>query len=591
MGHAVDALGVLEADAPGAHFLALVVVVVDALAGIVGLARARVGDLPLIGAGNLPHATLHRGDGRRHATHGRGDGVQRRVLARLRAQGPQRHLPVHDEAVHRGASVDGLGHVQVVGTGLGGVDGIGVVGGRAHGTGVGAHAGRGLADVEGAAYAGQMALGEAAVHGHVLVFAVLARHRIAVLVHHQLLALVAARVLVIAVVVHIGHHFAGVRVNVGQLVVYQHAAGGPLEVRGRLAVEPVGAQRSYRVDGHGGLQVGLAGLEGERRGRAQRIQDGRESGVALGVVDDTAFRVAVHHVDGGRIVASQADVALHELRSGIGIVHDGHVHRLVEGVGPARGLGQPGGVLVLSSEVGLGGLGAPGADSLQLLGVGERVAIGVGQTLQGRLLIAHIVDAGAHLQRDGVAGAHVAVGPHVVPERRQHAGMLHEFQVGGIVGRRQFEHHHFTAVDALLHIGALGQIVQIVHIALGVVFLHVAVGVVVGLHAHTQGPPGLHQLLGRQALVLRLLLRALGELRRAGELVEDGLGARGHGGIGMAVLVGALDVERVVVAHVVGQQLLVAGAVHVLAEVSQQGLVVEGHLLGQVQREHQLGVL
>ena len=387
--------------------------------------------------------------------------------------------------------------------------------------------------------------------------------------------LVAAVVDAVAVVVHGVHPVQGVRVLVGFGVVDQRRLVLPLEVLGRLVVEPGHTVGGLGVGGHGGLEVGLPRLE---RDGLLRISGGIHHqlhlGEAVGAVEDVAGGVrlrAVHFV-----VAGERD----------GLVGG-------EGVGPAAGLGQPRHVAVLHGEVGRGGLRGPGADELHLLLEREQVAVLVGEVGQGRFLVAHVVQARAHLQRDGVAGAQVAVGPDVVPEGGQQALVLQELGVGGVVGGRQLYDHGLPRPRPRLHVGGIGRIGQVVHVGLAVLGMpvglvadgRVGVGVVVGLHPHGHGPALLHQLLGGQPQVLLLLVLALGELRLARDLVLH------RAGVGVAVLVGVLHVEGVVVARIVAEQPLEVGRRDHVAQVHELVAVVEGHLLGQVQREHQLGVL
>ncbi len=385
-----------------------------------------------------------------------------------------------------------------------------------------------------------------------------------------------ALVLAVLVVVHSGHHILGVRVHVLGGIVDQGRLVVVLEVLWRLVVEAGYAVLFLGVGAHGGLIVQLALLEGN--GAIAVAVYGHRLGEALRVVLDGA-------------------VLLHRLED-LRVIGHGHRHVLGKAVRPARLRGQPGHIAALRGEVGRGGLGGPGADGIDLLVVGQRLAVGIGQIGQGLLLVAEVVDAGAHLHGYRVAGAHVAVGPHLGPEGGQQAVVLHELLVGGIVGRRQLEDDGLAAMAAHLHVVAVGQILRVVHVGLAEVGVlavcrpgsAVAVPIVVGLHAHAHGPAGLHQLLGGQALVLHRLLLALG-IQRLARIGVAHLGLAHEGRVGVAVAIGALHIEGEVVALVVGEQALVLiGRAHGLAEVLQLLLPVEGHLLGQVQGEHELAV-
>ena len=385
----------------------------------------------------------------------------------------------------------------------------------------------------------------------------------------------AALELAVLVKVHIVHPVLGVRVLMAFHVVGQAGLVDPLEVLGRLVVEAGNSVAVGGIGRHRGLVVQLAGFEGDfLLVGAVGIHHRLDLGEALLVVEHVA-RSVLHG-------------AVH-----LGVLRHRGRHIGGEAMRPARGLGQPGHVAVLGGEVGLRGLGRPGADEVQLLGVGERLAVLVGQIGQGFLLGTHVVDTGAQLQGDHIAGTHVAVGSHVVPVSRQHAVMLHELGVVGVVGRRQLEDEGLAAMGPRLHVLAIGQIVRIVHVGLAVVLV-LAVGtvglvgvgilVVVGLHAHAHGPTGLHQLLGRQAQVLLLLVLALRVHRRARHRILH------RAGVGMAVAVGVLHVEGILIVLVVAEQALEVGGGHRLAQIPQLVLVVEGYLLGQIHREHELRV-
>ena len=212
--------------------------------GAVGIAKH-----VLVGARHLPHAGLH-------AVNGRGNAADGKLLRALHAVtegsvgdgggagGPPGHLPIYDEAVHRGARVDGLGEIELV------VAAVVTVVGEGHAREVGAgHLGaqhrrvaayrsRGLADAEQAGVVGEMALDNRAVLVPVVV----------VEVHH--FNMVARHGVVVGSGIVGELHVAAVLVEVGILIV---------EVAHAVAVAAVG--------GHDGAGIGVARLEDSARER------------------------------------------------------------------------------------------------------------------------------------------------------------------------------------------------------------------------------------------------------------------------------------------------------------------------------------
>ncbi len=562
-GSAVDGdlagVGALEVDAPGTDLRAVVGEVVIALGGLGDLAGHRVRQLELVGARDLPHAALHVLDVRRHLAHRHGRVAPRGVLVALGAQGPQGHLPINDETVHRRTGVDGLGHPQVVVARLGGIGGAGIVGGDAHHAGVHAHRGRGLADGEHAGSGGHVALGQRRAD------VLLAR------------LLVAAGVHAVLVVVHSRNDVQGVRILARVRVIDQRRLVGPLEILRALVIEATHAIDTGRILLHRGAQIQCALLQGYGLlVGTRRIGEGRVLREAVGTVEHVARAV------GDRLVQ-------------LLVFGDGDRSSLARpAMAPARFLGQPRHVAILGSEIGLRGLRGPLAHKLLLLVVGQKLAVLVGEIRQGGFLIAHIVDAGTHLQRHGIAGAQIAIRAHVVPESREQAFVLQEFGVVGVVRRRQLEDDGLAGAGATLHVGGIHGIVRVVPIGLAVFAVlvggaggesPVGVLVVVRLHAHAHCPTLLDELLGREALVLLLLLLALRVHRRTSD------GVFHSAGVGMAITIGMLHIEGVIITLVIAEQLLEVGRRDHLAQIHELLLVVEGHLLGQIHREHQLGVL